>query len=88
MATSVRQQLERLGIATISTDGMELREGQNGPSLWLPRFDVRRHQGRELRLGVESMSGVVIMEAGIMQMPGSFATARAWRAPGDDGAPE
>jgi serine/threonine-protein kinase HipA len=49
------QALTRLGIDTISTDGMELREGQNGPSLWLPRFDVRRHEGREVRLGLESM---------------------------------
>lgn len=49
------QALTRLGIDTISTDGMALYEGQNGPSLWLPRFDVRRHEGREVRLGVESM---------------------------------
>jgi serine/threonine-protein kinase HipA len=49
------QALARLGIATIPTDGLELREGQNGPSLWLPRFDVRREAGREVRLGVESM---------------------------------
>lgn len=49
------QALTRLGISTISTDGMELLEGQHGPSLWLPRFDVRRHEGREVRLGVESM---------------------------------
>ena len=26
------------------TDGMELREGQKGPSLWLPRFGVQRHE--------------------------------------------
>lgn len=49
------QALTRLGIATIPTEGMELHEGQNGPSLWLPRFDVRRAQGREVRLGVESL---------------------------------
>lgn len=49
------QALSRLGVSTISAEGMELREGQNGPSLWLPRFDVRREQGREVRLGVESM---------------------------------
>lgn len=47
--------LERLGVDTIPTEGMELREGLKGPSLWLPRFDVRRHRGREVRLGMESM---------------------------------
>lgn len=49
------QALSRLGVDTISTQGMELHEGASGPSLWLPRFDVRRHEGREVRLGVESL---------------------------------
>jgi len=49
------QALARLGVATISTEGMALHEGQNGPSLWLPRFDVRRREGRDVRLGLESM---------------------------------
>jgi serine/threonine-protein kinase HipA len=57
--------LARLGISTIATEGMELREGRNGPSLWLPRFDVRRQAGREVRLGMESMYS--LLEAG----PGS-----------------
>lgn len=48
--------LAALGIDTISIDGMALHEGENGPSLWLPRFDVRRDAaGREVRLGMESM---------------------------------
>jgi serine/threonine-protein kinase HipA len=47
--------LTKLGIATIAGEGLELHEGSGGPSLWLPRFDVRRHEGREVRLGVESM---------------------------------
>lgn len=58
------QALERLGIATISTEGMELHEGQNGPSLWLPRFDVRRREGREVRLGVESMYSLLAASPG------------------------
>jgi serine/threonine-protein kinase HipA len=49
------QALSRLGVSTISTEGLALHEGLAGPSLWLPRFDVRRHQGREVRLGVESL---------------------------------
>jgi serine/threonine-protein kinase HipA len=56
--------LAQLGIDTISTDGMELREGQNGPSLWLPRFDVRRQEGREVRLGVESMYSLLAASPG------------------------
>lgn len=58
------QALTKLGIATISTDGMELREGENGPSLWLPRFDVRRRGGREVRLGVESMYSLLAASPG------------------------
>ena len=53
------QALTTLGIPTISTQGMELHEGTAGPSLWLPRFDVRRHEGREVRLGVESVSSLL-----------------------------
>lgn len=56
--------LASLGISTISTDGMELCEGQNGPSLWLPRFDVRRQEGREVRLGVESMYSLLAASPG------------------------
>ncbi len=58
------QALTKLGIATISTEGMELREGQNGPSLWLPRFDVQRQQGREVRLGMESMYSLLAASPG------------------------
>lgn len=43
--------LARLGIDTISGEGLELREGAGGPSLWLPRFDVRGGA----RLGLESV---------------------------------
>ena len=38
---------------------MALHEGAGGPSLWLPRFDVLREAGREVRLGVESIYSVV-----------------------------
>lgn len=47
------QALVKLGVSAL--EGVELHEGEAGPSLWLPRFDVRRHEGREVRLGVESM---------------------------------
>jgi serine/threonine-protein kinase HipA len=58
------QALSRLGVSTISTEGLELHEGPSGPSLWLPRFDVRRHEGREVRLGVESLSSLLGARAG------------------------
>lgn len=58
------QALTKLGVPTISTDGMELREGAGGPSLWLPRFDVRRHEGREVRLGVESIYALLGAQPG------------------------
>lgn len=47
--------LHALGVETISLEGMTLLEGEHGPSLWLPRFDVARENGREVRLGVESV---------------------------------
>ncbi len=51
--------LAALGIDTISTQGMQLIEGEHGPSLWLPRFDVVRGATGEVRLGVESIYSVV-----------------------------
>lgn len=47
--------LTRLGFDTIRGEGLELHEGEGGPSLWLPRFDVERRDGREVRLGIESI---------------------------------
>lgn len=47
--------LAALGVDTIPLTGLELHQGEHGPSLWLPRFDVRREAGREVRFGMESM---------------------------------
>ena len=58
------QALKKLGIDTIATEGMALLEGENGPSLWLPRFDVERQDGREVRLGLESMYSLLGAEPG------------------------
>lgn len=54
--------LAALGVDTISVDGMFLEEGEGGPSLWLPRFDVQRRDGLEVRLGVESMYSLLDAE--------------------------
>jgi serine/threonine-protein kinase HipA len=51
--------LAALGVETIPTEVMSLEEGPSGPSLWLPRFDVERRNGRELRWGLESIYSLV-----------------------------
>lgn len=56
--------LAQLGVDTIAAPGLELHEGEGGPSLWLPRFDVQREGRREVRFGVESMYSLLSAEAG------------------------
>lgn len=56
--------LAELGIETISVQGMSLEEGPSGPSLWLPRLDVSRQKGREVRWGVESIYSLVGADPG------------------------
>jgi serine/threonine-protein kinase HipA len=51
--------LAALGLDTVSVKGMSLEEGPSGPSLWLPRFDIDRREGGELRWGVESIYSLV-----------------------------
>ncbi len=63
--------LAKLGVETAPVDGMFLAEGSAGPSLWLPRFDVSRHDGREVRFGVESIYSLLGKE------PGSFLSHQA-----------
>lgn len=79
------QALTKLGVSTIGTEGMALLEGQNGPSLWLPRFDVRRHRGREVRLGMESMYSLLAASPGarlhhqdVLIALRNVVPARAW----------
>lgn len=49
------QELAALGIDTIETETMRLIEGERYPSLWLPRFDMRRRDGAWTRFGLESV---------------------------------
>lgn len=56
--------LAALGIEGIPVEGMSLEEGPSGPSLWLPRFDVARRDGVEVRWGVESIYSLVGSEPG------------------------
>ena len=53
------QELEALGITSIDTAGMQLHEGSQYPSLWLPRFDVALVDGRETRFGLESIASLL-----------------------------
>ena len=59
--------LAALGVDTIEQDGLALHEGPSGPSLWLPRFDVARREGRELRYGLESVYSLLKAEPGSFQ---------------------
>jgi len=63
--------LAELGVETVPVEGMLLEEGASGPSLWLPRFDVTRRDGREVRLGLESIYSL------LGKGPGSFLTHQA-----------
>ncbi|WIG94178.1 HipA domain-containing protein [Myxococcus sp. SDU36] len=59
--------LAELGFETIPQEGLALHEGPSGPSLWLPRFDVARRDGRELRFGLESIYSLLLAEPGSYQ---------------------
>jgi serine/threonine-protein kinase HipA len=58
-------ELNALNIATVDVTRLRLIEGQQYPSLWLPRFDVTYLAGQEQRLGVESVYSLM------QQGPGS-----------------
>lgn len=60
------QELHSLGISTISTQGMQLIEGERFPSLWLPRFDVAMVNGQLAHYGLESVYSV------LNKAPGSY----------------
>jgi serine/threonine-protein kinase HipA len=59
--------LAALGLETIPQEGLALHESESGPSLWLPRFDVARREGRELRYGLESVYSLLKAEPGTFQ---------------------
>lgn len=49
-------EIAEMGFSTIPIEHMRLEEGINYPSLWLPRFDIRRNeQGQLTRMGMESV---------------------------------
>lgn len=60
------QELQSLGIETISTANMKLLESERFPSLWLPRFDVAIKKGKLTRYGLESVYSV------LNKAPGSY----------------
>ncbi|MFP2928174.1 type II toxin-antitoxin system HipA family toxin [Pyxidicoccus sp. 3LG] len=59
--------LAALGLETIPQEGLTLHEGPSGPSLWLPRFDVARRDGLEVRYGLESLYSLLKAEPGSFQ---------------------
>ncbi|QEZ93422.1 type II toxin-antitoxin system HipA family toxin [Proteus sp. CD3] len=48
-------ELTSMGFNTISIEGMRLEEGNNYPSLWLPRFDIKKENHKVIRLAMESV---------------------------------
>lgn len=50
--------LAELGVDTVDVSRMRLLEGDE-PSLWLPRFDVTRENGEEVRHGMESLYALI-----------------------------
>ncbi|HLL00697.1 MAG TPA: HipA domain-containing protein [Myxococcaceae bacterium] len=78
--------LHELGVDTIPVDGMSLEHGPNGPSLWLPRFDVSRRDGLEVRYGLESIYSLLESQPGaslthqdVIAALQCFITTRDWR---------
>lgn len=68
--------LAELDVEGIRTDGMRLIEGENGPSLWLPRFDVARDAaGRERRHAVESYYALIDAPPGSWQSHATYLAA-------------
>jgi serine/threonine-protein kinase HipA len=59
-------ELHALGMDTIDPGSMRLLEGEQYPSLWLPRFDVSFHSGTCERYGLESVYSL------LGKAPGSF----------------
>lgn len=59
--------LAALGFETIPQEGLALHEGPSGPSIWLPRFDVARRDGLEIRYGLESLYSLLKAEPASFQ---------------------
>lgn len=59
-------ELHSLGMETIDLASMRLQEGEQYPSLWLPRFDVGFEMGKCKRYGLESVYAL------LAKPPGSF----------------
>lgn len=57
-------ELEAMGFNTISTDHMRLIEGDNFPSLWLPRFDVYITPNGQQHYGIESVYSLLCKAPG------------------------
>ncbi|PNM26724.1 type II toxin-antitoxin system HipA family toxin [Yersinia enterocolitica] len=58
------QELASIGIDTIKTEKMRLIEGDNYPSLWLPRFDIDSIENKRVQYGLESLYSVMDVASG------------------------
>lgn len=59
-------ELHAMGVSTIDVSRLRLEEGEQYPSLWIPRFDTDYKQGYERRYGLESVYSLLEKD------PGSF----------------
>lgn len=60
-------ELNALGVETIDTEHMLLIEGEHGPSLWLPRFDIESHNGERIQHGLESIYSLINKAEGTLR---------------------
>lgn len=58
-------ELEEIGVSTIATEQMRLEEGENFPSLWLPRFDIEVVNGVVTRKAMESVYSILKRAPGV-----------------------
>ncbi|HEK2945618.1 TPA: HipA domain-containing protein [Proteus mirabilis] len=57
-------ELTAMGFNTIPIEGMRLEEGDNYPSLWLPRFDIQIENNQVIRLAMESVYSILNKASG------------------------
>lgn len=61
------QEIAELGFDTIDIHHMCLEEGERYPSLWLPRFDITKKEGRYERLALESVYSMLQKQGGALE---------------------
>lgn len=66
-------ELTAMGVDTIAIDGMQLIESDDGPSLWLPRFDIIERNSSRICLGLESVYSMMDVASGGLRHQAVFS---------------